>query len=140
MVIGPLTVYHAHKKVRDFYDAIVKACNKKGFTAYNAHKFTDPYKHSSINPKDVYYIDKKLVSGVKLVVAYVGFPSTGTGQELEIAEDNHIPIILIYEKNRKISRMVLGNPSVIKKVVFTNFKEAIPKIQKAVESYFEKLK
>ena len=139
MVIGPLTIYHDHKKVREFYNDIVESCNKKGYIAYNAHKFTDPYKHPNINPREVYNIDKKLVSGARLVVAYVGSPSTGTGQELEIAEDNHVPIILVYEKNKKISRMVLGNPSVIKKVLFTTFQEAIPKIQKAVEFYFEKI-
>lgn len=138
MVIGPLTVYLNHKEVRNFYDTIVKACRKIGYKAYNAHKFTDPHKHPHIDPRDIYYINKKLVSGVRLVIAYVGSPSTGTGQELEIAEDNNVPIILIYEKGKKVSRMVLGSPSVVDKVEFSKFKDAIPKIEKALRNYFKK--
>ena len=139
MVIGPLTVHHDHEKIRDFYDAIVESCNKLGYNAYNAHKFTDPYKNPDISPEEVYSINKKLICSAELVIAYVGAPSTGTGMEMEIAESNKVPIILVYEKTDKISRMVLGNPSVIKKILFTTFEEAIPKIQRAVESYFEKI-
>lgn len=138
MVVGPLTVYHDHKQVREFYDEIIKTCKKIGFRAYNSHKFTDPYKHPHIKPKEVYYIDKKLVSDVKLVIAYVGSPSTGTGQELEIAADNDVPIILVFEKGRKISRMVLGNPSIINKITFSNCKEALKKIERVVKEYFKK--
>src|SRR3989344_1064249 len=136
MVVGALTTYHDHKQIREFYDEIIKKCKQIGFKAYNAHKFTDPYKHPHIKPSDVYYIDKKLVSDVRLVIAYVGSPSTGTGQELEIAADNDVPIILVYEKGKKISRMVLGNPSIINKIIFSNRKEALEKIGKAVKEHF----
>ncbi len=136
MVAGPINVNS--KQLMSFYDAILGICDKLGKRTFCAYKFSNPHKTSNVTPEEVYNICKELVSKSKLLLAYVGHPSIGTGQELEIAVDNEIPIILIYEKKIKISKMVLGNPAIIKKIAFTDYKEATQKIQIAIKKYFEK--
>ncbi|MEK7094260.1 MAG: XRE family transcriptional regulator [Patescibacteria group bacterium] len=140
MVVGPLTVHSDHDGIRKFYDDIVAVCEKAGRHAYNAHKYTDPIKHPEITPEEVYIIDKKLVSNVRLVLAYIGEPSSGTGQELEIAEVNDIPVIVLYEKGKRISRMVLGNPTIIDKIEFSNYEDALKQVEYKVEDFFSKNK
>ena len=48
-------------------------------------------------PSECYCMDRELVEGSQLVIAEASFPSTGLGQELQIAEYNSIPIILCYK-------------------------------------------
>lgn len=138
MVIGPLTVHPDHDAIRKFYDDIVAVLEKIGYHAYNAHKYTDPIKHPEVTPEEVYIIDKKLVANVRLILAYIGEPSSGTGQELEIAKTNDIPVIVLYEKGKQISRMVLGNPTIIDKIEFKDYEDALGKIEHKVKDFFNK--
>ena len=55
------------------------------------------------------------------MVAYVGEPSTGTGLEIEHAKIKNIPVYLLYEKGKNISRMLLGCPAVKKEIVFVDY-------------------
>jgi len=138
VVAGPLTICSNHNEIRKFYDQILKVCSKLGYKAYNGYKFTDPYKHPDPKPSYIYNNNKTIVSDARLIIAYVGEPSTGTGQELEIAANHKIPIILVYEKGKKISRMVLGNPLVIERIVFSKFEESLKYIEKAIKKVFQK--
>lgn len=95
-------------------------------------------------PAECYRMDRELVEDSQLVIAEVSFPSTGLGQELQIAEFNKIPIILCYRDwgfnlaerkdyrtragedhsielgNTIVSVMVQGNHAVIKEIFYKN--------------------
>lgn len=109
-------------------------------------------------PTECYKMDRKHVEQCDLFIAEASFPSTGLGQELQIAETNKKPIILIYrnyinnlaeEKNYKnksgdnhsveignriVSVMAQGNPAIIKEIYYDSSKECI----KQLKAFFTK--
>ena len=68
-------------------------------------------------------MDRLQVEKSQIVLAYVGVPSLGVGQELEIAREKNIPIVLLMEKNAVISRMARGNPMVTAEIRFSDFQD-----------------
>lgn len=97
-------------------------------------------------------MDRELVEQCDLFIAEASFPSTGLGQELQIAEANKKPVILIYrdyacniaEKkdyktksgdshsieigNKIVSVMVQGNPAVIKEIPYSSTEDCIKEL------------
>ncbi len=134
VVAGPLTVCKDHTIIREFYDNIIAICGELCLTAHCSHRTTDPYTHPHVDPAYIYQQNKRLVSNASLVVAYVGEPSLGVGQELEIAASNDVPVILLVEHNTQVSRMALGSPSVTQVIRFGKFAEALDLLKAALQS------
>jgi hypothetical protein len=55
-----------------------------------------------------------------LLIAYAGTPSFGVGIEVEIAREQGIPVIVVAERDRTVSRILLGSPAVVDVVRFTD--------------------
>ncbi|MEK6959166.1 MAG: hypothetical protein AABW59_03925 [archaeon] len=88
---------------------------------------------------------KKCVEDIKaskLMIAEISFPSIGLGQEIEIASQNKIPIIVLFKDyfGREpqgeliVSRMALGNPLVVHQIKYKTTKEAIGELESILES------
>ncbi len=104
-----------------------------------------------------YLWDRKMVEGAELIIAECSFPSTGMGIELQIAENNDIPIIacfrdfginkslpITYENpdhtkhslqigEGYISHMVLGLPSLFRVLQYDNDQDGVSKINECVQ-------
>lgn len=104
-------------------------------------------------PKLCYEWDRKMVEESSLIIAEVSFPSTGLGMEIEIANQNSIPVILIYGKysnaqaeskeytlddkrkfnleigNKIVSVMVQGCPTVISEINYSSSIDGIRKVR-----------
>ena len=78
---------------------------------------------------EVFDKDKHQVSISDLVIAYLGSLSFGVGMELAYAENNKIPIILLYETGKRISRFPLGIPSVIAIIQFNDHEDALNQLK-----------
>lgn len=90
---------------------------------------TDPELNPDVPAGDVFIADLKELEASDLMIAYLGEPSTGTGQEIEFARNHNIPVYLLYEKGVRITRMVLGSPNVNKEhIVFTNEADALAQL------------
>lgn len=112
-------------------------CKEFHMVPYIPHQHTDPEKHPDITPRQVTKKDKKQVTQSSLVIAYVGRPSIGVGFELAIAEENKIPVILLYEKGKQISRIGLGRPKESRKIAFTDFDDALKQLRRLFQrDYF----
>lgn len=125
-ISGPLT----NSSKKELYELLGEEFEKCGFSAYIPHQHTDPKKNADIKPKEVYQTDYRKIIESSLIVAYVGEPSLGVGQEIQIAAFHQIPILLVFEKGAKVSRMTLGNPMVKQTFqfeTFENLKEWVPK-------------
>ena len=125
-ISGPLT----NSSNKELYELLGEEFEKCGFSAYIPHQHTDPVKNSKITPEKVYHTDYRKIIESSLLVAYVGEPSLGVGQEIQIASFHQIPILLVFEKGAKVSRMTLGTPGVKQKFQFDtleNLKEWVPK-------------
>ena len=120
-ISGPLT----NSSTKELYELLGEEFEKCGFSAYIPHQHTDP-----IKPGKVYQTDYRKIIESSLLVAYVGEPSLEVGQEIQIAAFHQIPILLVFEKGAKVSRMTLGTPGVRQTFQFEtleNLKEWVPK-------------
>lgn len=132
---GPLTNLTNPTKTKTFYRQLEEVARVHGCDYFWAFRHgTDPMKNPGVTPRDVYTRDIAELEKSDLVVAYVGEPSTGTGLEIEHAYHNGIPVYLLYEKGRPVSRMLRGCPAVKKELVFTDEPDALVQFETLVKS------
>ena len=125
-VCGPLTELPLETQalVKKFYEEIADVCFEVlGIRAFVPHEHFDPIKHAKATPHDVDKAERMQVckkTSVLIVVAVA--PSWGGGIEVEMANCNEVPVVLLCEKEkfeqRKISRLLRGNPGVYRTIVY----------------------
>jgi hypothetical protein len=116
-ISAPLTGVEDLNSQKYFYEEIGHIVKRAGYLPYVPHQHTDPVQHAHTTAAEVYALDRDTIVKSALILAYVGTPSIGVGQEVEIAHQNGIPVMLLFEESRPVSRMVRGNPSVIFEIV-----------------------
>ncbi len=79
-----------------------------GYAVYLPKQYTDPDEVPELTSREVYWIDRERVASSDLLIVYGDEPSIGVGQEVEIATNAGVPIVLLYSKGARISRMLLG--------------------------------
>lgn len=123
---GPLTDLKNPEATKAFYRTLADRAKSQGFDYFWAFlNGTDPVTNPGVTPHDVYKQDIAELEKSDILVAYVGEPSTGTGLEIEHAHHKGIPVYLLYEKGKNVSRMLRGCPAVKKELVFTDEKDAL---------------
>jgi DNA-binding transcriptional regulator YiaG len=91
-------------------DIAAKACAKFRISLYEPRNATDPVHHPEIPDQEVFRLDRRHVTHSDLLIYLADFPSTGAGQELVLAYEALIPIIVMASSGTKVSRMVMGIP------------------------------
>lgn len=134
-ISGALTGVENSAEVKALYEAIGSLCEEMAFQAYVPHLATDPTNNPDVSPRQVYEIDKLQVSNSDIVIAYLGIPSFGVGMELAYAEINNIPLILLYERSKTISRFPRGIPTVISEVQFSSKEDALAQLRSILEQW-----
>ncbi len=123
---GPLTDLTNPKKTKEFYRRLADVAQKHGVDYYWAFlNGTDPIKNPDVAPAKVYQIDIHELEASDIMVAYMGEPSTGTGIEIEHAYTHNIPVYILYEKGKRVSRMLRGCPAIKQELVFENENDAL---------------
>lgn len=117
-VSGALTAIEDSARTRLFYELLAEVIEAAGLRAYLPQRVTDPVAAAHLDPRAVYDIDRAHVTAARVVVAYAGVPSFGVGIEVELARENGVPVILVAERDRAVSRLLLGNPAVVEVVRF----------------------
>ncbi len=126
---GPLTELKHKDETKEFYKELTRVAAANGMRGYWAFLHgTDPDKNPHVTPSTVYETDLKELSKSDLMIAYIGEPTTGTGQEIEFAREHHVPVYLLYEKGKQISRMVLGSPNVKGTIEFNSQEDALARL------------
>lgn len=121
-IAGPLTNLTDPERTKAFYKDLAAVARTHGHEPYLAFlSGTDPVANPAVSPRDVYERDIAELEKSDLIVAYAGEPSTGMGLEIEHAHQKGIPVCLLYEKGRSVSRMLRGCPAVKREIVFTDF-------------------
>jgi hypothetical protein len=96
-----------------------------------------------LTPKDIDRIDRLAVTQAYLMVAYVGVASSGVGIELELAHHADKPAVILYERTkleeRRISRLVRGNPAVIAEISFADFDDALAQLETFLVRFREQI-
>lgn len=123
---GPLTDLREPEKTKAFYRQLAAVAREARLDFFWAFlNGTDPIKNPDVPAPKVYEVDIYQLSQSDLMVAYVGEPSTGTGIEIEYAKNKGIPVYLLYEQGKRISRMLRGCPAIKKEIVFTSQEDAL---------------
>lgn len=137
---GPLTNLSNADNIKQWYRKMADVATKNGFDWFWAFlSGTDPVKDPDVEPDYIYEKDLKELENSNLVIAYIGEPSTGTGQEIEYAKEHDIPVYLVYEKDKQVSRMVTGNPAVRGVIEFTDYEDALTQLDTLLASIREKM-
>jgi len=119
-ISGALTAIPDGARARVFYEVLAEIVTECGLRPYLPHRTTDPVAAPDLDPGSVYEIDRARVTRSGLLIAYAGTPSFGVGIEVEIAREHGIPVILVAERDRTVSRILLGSPAVVDVVRFTD--------------------
>lgn len=140
-ICGPLTELSVNEQesVKYFYQRIADVCKRTiGTRGFVPHEHYDPIKHANYTPQDVDKAERHQVcdlSSLLIVVAVA--PSWGGGIEVEMANQSEVPVIVLCEKekleNRKISRLLRGNPAVIDIISYSSESEALEKLQERLK-------
>jgi hypothetical protein len=119
-ISGALTALDDAPRTKLFYELLAEIAQASGLRSYLPHRVTDPVTAGQLDPRALYEIDRAHVRAAAVVVAYAGVPSFGVGIEVELAREHGIPVILVAERERPISRILLGNPAVLEVVRFAD--------------------
>lgn len=104
-------------------DTIAMLCRGQNIDLYEPRKNTDPVHHTDVEDTEVFRIDCERVLGADLLIYLCHYPSTGAGEELDIAYNALVPIILISHSGTRVSRMVTGIPAFKLEITYTEPEE-----------------
>lgn len=62
-----------------------------------------------LTPQDVYERDVRWIKNCNALIAEVSVPSHGVGYEIGFALNIGKPVLCLYQKERRVSRMITGN-------------------------------
>ena len=119
-ISGALTALDDGPRTKLFYELLAEIAEAAGLRAYLPHRVTDPVAAAHLDPRSVYEIDRAHVTSAAVLIAYAGIPSFGVGIEVEVAREHAVPVIVVAERDRPISRLLLGNPAVVEVVKFAD--------------------
>jgi hypothetical protein len=119
-ISGALTALDDAPRNKLFYEILAEIAESAGLRAYLPHRVSDPVTAEHLDPRAVYEIDRAHVTSAAVVIAYAGIPSFGVGIEVELAREHAVPVIVVAERDRPISRLLLGNPAVVEVVKFAD--------------------
>src|SRR5207245_1509763 len=117
---GALTALEDAPRTKLFYEVMGEIAEGAKLRAYLPHRVTDPVAAANIEPRTVYELDRAHVTAARVVIAYAGVPSFGVGIEVELAREHGVPVVVVAERDRPLSRLLLGNPAVVEVVRFAD--------------------
>jgi hypothetical protein len=122
-----------------FYEAIGNAVESVGLVPYLPHQNTDPVRHRDVTPKGVDLIDRTAVTSSSLIIAVADNPSLGVGIEVEMAYHASKPVVLLCRRDRldarRISRLIRGNPAVVRELVYEHESDALEQLEGFLRSW-----
>jgi len=131
---GPLTNLANPEKAKEFYVRMAQVARKNGVESFWAFlNGTDPVKNPEVPSNTVYTTDLEELEKSDVMIAYVGEPTTGTGQEIQYAKDHGIPVYLLYEKDKQVSRMIFGSPNIKGSIAYASEDDALRQLDELIQ-------
>lgn len=117
----PLRIYYAcaltgatkerEQRGIDVAKLLRAAATPEGYAVYAPGEHTAPSGAPLLSSTEVYWIDRERVANSDLVCMLAEDPSHGAGQEMEIAGNAGVPVILVHRSGTQVSRMLRGTAS-----------------------------
>lgn len=110
------------------YQQIVAALSADGHEIPTSHLAQSEVMENerALTPQHVYERDVRWIKDCDVLIAEVSVPSHGVGYEIGYALNIGKPVLCLYQKERKVSKMITGNtdPAMVIKE-YSNIGEAI---------------
>ena len=133
-IAGPITNVVDFGSQASFYEALGSACEEMGCAARIPHRDNALNENRDAgNSRGVYDWASNESRVNDVVVAEVSQPSLGTGGELVVADHAKTPIVLLSKKGSRVSRYVLGNPSVVYHIEYENQEDACHQLKNVLK-------
>ncbi len=137
-VCGPLTELpvESQKLVKDFYSRIADACEEiMGIRAFVPHEHYDPVKYPHFTPAEIDRAEREQVcEKTSLLIVVAIAPSWGGGIEVEMAYRSSVPVLILCEQGRKISRLLRGNPAVVGIIYYNSLDDSLNRLKDCISS------
>ena len=136
-ICGPLTelLPEEQGRIKRFYARIADLFEElTGVRAFVPHEHYDPVVNPNPTPAQVDAAERKQVcENSSMLVVVAEAPSWGGGIEVEMARTNGVPVVLLCDREklaqRKISRLLRGNPAVVKILEHDNEEDALSQLR-----------
>ena len=102
---------HERAQLVQVSEVIDTVCKGLEIDLFEPRLATDPVDHPDVSAEEVFANDREQVLGSDLVIHIADYPSTGAGEELDLASGALVPIVIVAQGNSRVSRMVLGIPA-----------------------------
>ena len=116
------------RELESVYQEIVTALIKDGHEIPTSHLAGSEAVENERNltPRDVYERDVNWIKNCDVLIAEVSVPSHGVGYEISFALNIGKPVLCLYQKERKVSKMITGNPdNALSVCAYSSVEEAI---------------
>ncbi len=141
-ICGPLTELDLEElpAVKNFCEKLADVCEKVlGVRAFVPHEHYDPIKYAHYTPLQIDEVERRQVcKETNLLVVVAVAPSWGGGIEVEMANVNKIPAVLLCAekklKDRRISRLLRGNPAFVEQIVYNDETDALERFSSFLKS------
>jgi hypothetical protein len=141
-ICGALTELAPQDQVcaKRLYSKLADVCEEiAGIRAFVPHEHYDPIAHAHFTPQEVDKAERKQVcKKTSFLVVVALAPSWGGGIEVEMANSNGVPAFLLAPKDKRVSRLLRGNPAVKTILVFENEEDAVRVFRAYLKSWFAK--
>lgn len=120
------------RELEDIYQKIVAALLAEGYEIPTSHLAQTEVLDTEriLSPRDVYLRDVNWIDHCDVLIAEVSVPSHGVGYEIGYALQAKKPVLCIHQNERRISKMITGNPHPSLKVAgYSTLEEALSKIK-----------
>ncbi len=114
------------------YQEIVAALTAEGHEIPTSHLVQSDVMENEheLSPQDVYERDVNWIKKCDVLIAEVSVPSHGVGYEIGAALNIGKPVLCIYQKERKVSKMITGNSDPMLSIqAYANVEEAISQVR-----------
>ncbi len=100
------------REYESVYRAIVRSLREDGHEVPTAHLAESNVlaRETEIAPREVYERDIAWIRACDALIAEVSVPSHGVGYEIGFALSIGKPVLALHQKDRRLSKMISGNP------------------------------
>lgn len=128
-MFGPIHIYG--EDYLPVYKQLMKLCRQY----FDDVIGTYPDFWDSDESPEAFYRRTQTIRGCDLFIAEVTSPSHGVGMELQMAEDEDIPVIALAQEGKEISTMVEGLPAVKQIIRYSGTEDLTDKLEETIRHY-----
>lgn len=106
------------REFESIYQVMVRELVRAGHQVLTAHlaEASADEQEAALGPKEVYARDVQWIMESDVLIAEVSVPSHGVGYEIAFALGQHKPVLALHRSDRKVSKMISGNPDALLQV------------------------